>query len=79
VPVTTGGQLHLAPTSDGLGTIVEITGEVTCPMPIVGGRIAAFVGDDVERTLQAEAAFLDGYLVEHPYTAPDPAPHRQAS
>ena len=77
VPVTTGGQLHLAPTTDGLGTVVEITGEVTCPMPIVGGRIAAFVGDDVERTLHAEAAFLDGYLFEHQYT--DPAPHHQAS
>ncbi len=78
VPVTTGGQLHLAPTADGLGTVVEITGEVTCPMPIVGARIAAFVGDGVERTLRDEEAFLDDYLRGHPSVASDPAPRRQA-
>jgi hypothetical protein len=33
-------------------------------MPIVGGRVASFVGDDVERTMHAEEAFLDGYLAE---------------
>ncbi len=64
VPVTTGGQLRLGPTADGMGTIVEMTGDVTCPMPIVGGRIASFVGDDVERTLHAEESFLDGYFAE---------------
>ena len=84
VPVTTGGQLRLGPTPDGLGTIVEMTGEVTCPMPIVGGRIASFVGDDVERTLHAEESFLDGYLAEHPDLTRrvDPmqhSTHRQAS
>ncbi len=64
VPVTTGGQLRLGPTADSMGTIVELTGDVTCPMPIVGGRIAAFVGDDVERTVRAEESFLDGYLAD---------------
>jgi hypothetical protein len=62
VPVTTGGQLRLSPV-DG-GTMVEIVGDVQCPMPLVGGKIAAFVGEDVERTLRAEEAFLDGYLRE---------------
>ncbi len=63
VPVTTGGQLRLSPAPDG-GTLVEVSGEVVCPMPFVGGKIAAFVGADVERTMGAEAAFLDGYLRE---------------
>ena len=63
VPVTTGGQMRLAPTADG-GTIVEITGEVLCPMPLVGGKIASFVGEHVERTMRAEEALVDGYLVE---------------
>lgn len=76
VPVTTGGRLRLGPTADGRGTVVEITGEVTCPMPIVGGRIATFVGEDFERTAQSEAAFLDGYLRERFGSKdPDPTPH----
>jgi hypothetical protein len=84
VPVTTGGQLRLGPTADGMGTIVELTGDVTCPMPIVGGRIASFVGDDVERTMHAEEAFLDGYLAERANKTPPANPlhgtaHRQAS
>jgi hypothetical protein len=73
VPVTTGGQLHLSPGPQG-STIVEVTGEVLCPMPLVGGKIASFVGDDVERTLHAEEAFTDGYLHEVHQT-----PHRRAS
>ncbi|MFZ4721057.1 MAG: DUF2505 domain-containing protein [Ilumatobacteraceae bacterium] len=89
VPVTTGGQLRLGPTADGTGTVVEITGEVNCPMPIIGGRVAAWVGGDVERTMAAEAAFLDGYLREQALRAAsggdgvvqdsDPTPHRKAS
>lgn len=78
VPVTTGGQLRLGPTPNGLGTIVELTGDVTCPMPIVGGRIASFVGEDVERTLHAEEAFLDGYLAER-LSGERPVPHEHES
>jgi hypothetical protein len=81
VPVTTGGQIHLC-RSPGGGTIVEVTGEVLCPMPIVGGKIAAFVGDDVERTVHAEEAFLDGYLREvrevREVRDEPPAAHRRA-
>jgi hypothetical protein len=73
VPVTTGGQLHLSPGPEG-STIVEVTGEVLCPMPLVGGKIASFVGDDVERALHAEEAFMDGYLREAHNT-----PHRRVS
>lgn len=79
VPVTVGGQLHLTPRRDG-STLVEVTGEVQCPMPLVGGKIAAFVGDDVESTMRAEEAFLDGYLSERAAgDSPARAPHRKAS
>ncbi len=60
VPVTTGGQLSLTPVTGG--TLAEVSGEVTCPMPIVGGRIATFLAADVERAMHEGAAFLDGYL-----------------
>jgi Protein of unknown function (DUF2505) len=79
VPVTVGGQLRLSPTPEGQ-TIVEVTGDVMCPMPLVGSKIAAFVGDDVERTMHAEEAFIDGYLCER--AQGDSAPrshHRKAS
>ena len=31
-------------------------------MPLVGGKLASFIGVDVQRTLHAEEAFNDGYL-----------------
>ena len=80
VPVTAGGQMRLGPTADGCGTVVEMTGEVTCPMPIVGSRIATLVGDEVERTMHATEAFVEGYLEERGRPERrDPAPHQRAS
>jgi hypothetical protein len=61
VPVSVGGTLHLAPVRGG-ATLVEIEGEVTCSLPLVGGRLASFVGGDVERTMHAEEAFNDAHL-----------------
>jgi hypothetical protein len=79
VPVTIGGQLRLAPAPDGR-TIVEVTGEVVCPMPMVGAKIAAFLGGDVETSLHAEEAFVDGYLGERTRGAADPrSTQRKAS
>jgi hypothetical protein len=79
VPVTVGGQLRLSPTPEGT-TIVEVTGEVVCPMPLVGSKIAAFVGDDVERTMRAEDSFIDGYLGEQAQGKSAPRTrHRKAS
>lgn len=79
VPVTAGGQMRLGPTDDGRGTVVEMTGEVTCPMPIVGSRIAALVGDEVERTMRASEAFIDGYLHERAVADRGPATRQRAS
>jgi hypothetical protein len=79
VPVTVGGQLRLAPTPDG-NTIVEVTGEVVCPMPLVGAKLAAFLGDEVENTMRAEESFIDGYLGERTLEeGTSRMQHRQAS
>ena len=61
VPVTVGGKLRIAP-GPKRTTVVEITGEVTSSVPLVGGKLADFVAADVQRTLAAEEAFNDGYL-----------------
>jgi hypothetical protein len=61
VPVNAGGSLHLVAAPKGR-TVVEITGEVTCSIPLFGGKLASFVGGDVERTISAEEEFNDGYL-----------------
>lgn len=63
VPVTVGGTLHLAP-GPKRTTIVEIVGQVTCSVPLVGGKLASFVGGDVQHTLDAEEQFNDGYLAK---------------
>jgi hypothetical protein len=61
VPVSAGGTQRLTPGKDGT-TVVEIIGEVKSSVPLLGGKLASFVGADVQRTLQAEEAFNDGYL-----------------
>ncbi len=65
VPVDVGGTLRLTPGKKKRTTLVEITGEVTCSVPIVGGKLAGFVGGDVQRTLTAEEDFNDSYLADH--------------
>jgi len=61
VPVSVGGTLHLVAAPKGR-TVVEITGDVSCAIPLVGGKLAAYVGADVERTMRAEEVFNDTYL-----------------
>jgi uncharacterized protein YndB with AHSA1/START domain len=65
VPVQAAGTIQLSP-SAGQQTVVEVRGEVTCSIPIVGGKLAAFVGADVERTVHAEEDFNDGHLASAP-------------
>jgi len=65
VPVRAGGDLRLTPGTKGT-TVVEITGEVSCSVPLVGGKLASFVGGDVQRTLAAEEEFNDGHLASRP-------------
>ncbi len=60
VPVKVGGTLRLGPVAGG--TEVEISGEVSCSVPLVGGKLASFVGGDVERTISGEEEFNDQHL-----------------
>jgi uncharacterized protein YndB with AHSA1/START domain len=62
VPVDVGGTLHLSPGKKRRTTVVEVSGEVRSSVPIVGGKLAGFVGGDVQRTLGAEEEFNDGHL-----------------
>lgn len=61
VPVSVGGTLHLVAAPKGR-TVVEIAGDVSCSIPLLGGKLAGYVGADVERTMRAEEAFNDTYL-----------------
>lgn len=63
VPVSVGGTLRISPGDDG-STVVTVAGEVTSSIPLVGGKLADFVGGDVERTLAAEEDFNDRHLAE---------------
>ena len=61
VPVSVGGSLHLVAAGKGK-TLVEIIGDVSCSIPLVGGKLAAYVGADVEKTMRAEEAFNEEHL-----------------
>jgi hypothetical protein len=71
VPVSVGGTLRITP-GPKRTTVVEVSGEVTCSVPLVGGRLAAFVGGDVQRTLHAEEVANDGYLADRATTRDRP-------
>jgi hypothetical protein len=64
VPVDVGGTLQITPGTKKNTTVVEISGEVRSSVPLVGGKLAGFVGADVQRTLAAEEDFNDGYLAD---------------
>ena len=63
VPVKVGGTLRLRPAAGG--TEVEIIGEVSCSVPLVGGKLASFIGADVERTIRGEEEFNDHHLARY--------------
>jgi hypothetical protein len=63
-PVQMAGTMRLSP-GDGVCTH-EVTITVTVKVPLVGGRIAEWAGNnDVRRTLDAEFAFGDRWLADH--------------
>lgn len=67
VPVTVGGTLRIVPGTKRT-TAVEIVGQVTSSVPLVGGKLAGFVAGDVQRTLAAEEAFNDEHLANRKQT-----------
>lgn len=63
VPVTMAGTMTLA---GGPGHSVEdIDGEVSSPVPLVGGRLATLVGRAASDNLDAEHAFTRRWLAAH--------------
>ncbi len=64
VPVTVGGTLRMEAVPGG--TTVEMNGEVHCSVPLVGGRIAEFVANDVLHTMRGEESFNDDYVAHRP-------------
>ena len=64
-PVELSGSMGLAP-GDGT-TDHSVTITMNVKVPLVGGKIADWAGkNDVRRTLEAEFAFGDAWLAEHP-------------
>jgi len=63
-PVELSGIMSLVP---GEGTCThEVTITMNVKVPLVGGKIADWVGkNDARKTLEAEFAFGDGWLAEH--------------
>jgi hypothetical protein len=61
VPVNVGGTLRITP-GPKKTTVVEIDGEVSSSIPLIGGKLASFIGGDVQRTFAAEEAFNDQHL-----------------
>lgn len=56
VPVSIAGSLNLQPRDGGCVNIVEL--DVGCSIPLVGGKLAAFVGENSERLIAAEYRYL---------------------
>lgn len=60
---------------EGDGTLCEIiSGEVTSSVPLLGGKLASYLGGDVERTIHAEEAFDDAHLKKMAPAPRAPAP-----
>lgn len=59
-PVSIGGEMELR-TQDG-GCVNDVRIEVKCGIPLVGGKLADFVGSDAEKAIQAEYEFIRSAL-----------------
>ncbi len=63
VPVSMSGTMTLAPAPGG-GTAGEISGEVTSSVPLVGGKLAAYVAKEAQADLEKEHDFIVRWLKE---------------
>jgi hypothetical protein len=62
VPVTVGGALTLAPAGEGAEQTIDLT--VTCKVPLIGGKIADFVGGDARKAVDHDGTFTKQHLGE---------------
>ena len=60
VPVGMSGDMELR-TQDS-GCINDVRLEVKCGIPLIGGKLADFVGSDAEKATQAEYEFIRAHL-----------------
>ena len=60
VPVGMGGEMELR-SQDG-GCVNDVRLEVKCGIPLIGGKLADFVGGDAEKATQAEYEFIRAHL-----------------
>lgn len=59
-PVTAKGEMSL--TASGDSTIESITGQIKCGVPLIGGKIADFVGSSVVDGIHKDQAYTDSQL-----------------
>jgi hypothetical protein len=62
VPVSVGGPLRLEPTDTGAVQTIEL--EVQCKVPLIGGKIADFVGGDAKKAVDHDGEFTKQHLGE---------------
>lgn len=61
VPLVAGGTLHLTSVADNESRL-EIIGDVMRSSPFASERLATCFGLELERSMRAEAAYVDGLL-----------------
>ena len=62
VPVNIKGIMEIR--TQGEGCVNDVQLEVKCGIPLVGGKLADFVGSDAEKSTQAEYEFIRAYLAK---------------
>ncbi len=62
VPVTVKGGMELR--TEGGGCVNDVQLEVKCGIPLIGGKLADFVGGDAEKAVQAEYEFIRAHLAK---------------
>lgn len=62
VPVGMKGAMELR--AEGGGCVNDVQLEVKCGIPLVGGKLADFVGGDAEKAIQAEYEFIRAHLAK---------------
>jgi hypothetical protein len=60
VPVSIGGVMELR--ADGAGCVNDVQLEIKCGIPLIGGKLADFVGGDAGKATQAEYEFIRAHL-----------------
>jgi hypothetical protein len=62
-PASAGGGMRLRDLSDG-GSELHVRADVTVRVPLVGGKIEGIVGEQVQKLLAAESAFIRQWLAQ---------------